>query len=306
MCWATLAIVAMTGPDLLAGASHASSGQAFDSPDAAIEELVKSARGGSASDILNVLGSDASKIVNSGDQAADKNAVDRFLKAFDEAHRTEKVTPDHDVLIIGKDDFPFPIPLVRKDGLWHFDVAAGEKEILGRRIGANELHAITTMHAYVEAQREYAADDRDGKGEQYARKLLSSEGKHDGLFWPAAEGEDESPLGPLIAEARDEGYAPKTGSSSPYHGYIFRILRAQGEHAGGGALDYVLAGRMIGGFALIATPAEYGTSGVMTFIVNQDDQVFQKDLGPHTHALAAEIDEFDPDQSWTRVDDAKP
>ncbi|MBS0252922.1 MAG: DUF2950 family protein [Proteobacteria bacterium] len=193
----------------------------------------------------------------------------------------------------------------RKDGRWHFDVLAGEKEILARRIGRNELTAISTMHAYVEAQREYAADDHDGKGEQYARRLLSSDGKRDGLFWPSSEGEQESPLGPLVAYARDAGYAMKSGVPTPYHGYVFRILKAQGEHAGGGAREYVIAGRMIGGFALIATPAKYGVSGVMTFIVNQDDQVFQKDLGPDTRAIAADIDAFEPDPSWTQIDDAK-
>ena len=205
------------------------------------------------------------------------------------------------MLLIGKDEFPFPIPIVADAGAWHFDTDAGAVEILDRRIGENELAAIEVLRAYVDAQREYAEADRDGNGVQYAPKLLSSEGKKDGLFWPTAEGEPESPFGPLIAEARAEGYRRKADGPTPYHGYLFKVLTAQGKDAPGGARDYVIGGRMIGGFGLVAAPAEYGNSGVMTFIVDHGGVVFQKDLGPETSRKAAAMKVFDPDGTWTKV-----
>ena len=217
-------------------------------------------------------------------------------------HELKEEDGSRAVLIIGKDAFPFPIPIVAATGAWHFDTPAGVEEILDRRIGENELAAIEVLRAYVDAQREYAEADHDGKGPQYAQRLLSSDGKRDGLYWPAAENEPASPFGPLIAEAHAEGYRKQTDSPQPYHGYLFRILTSQGTDAAGGARDYVVSGRMIGGFGLIATPAEYGNSGVKTLLVNQDGVVFEKDLGPETTSLAAAVTSFNPDASWTKVD----
>jgi hypothetical protein len=205
-------------------------------------------------------------------------------------------------LIIGNDDWPFPIPLVNKGGKWQFDTKAGLDEILRRRIGRNELAAIQVSLAYVQAQNEYASLDPTGLGPHvYAQRIVSRPGKRDGLYWATAEGEQASPLGELAAEASAEGY--KTGNTPiPYYGYYYRILTRQGAHAPGGAYDYLAKGKMIGGFALVAYPAQYGNSGIMTFIVNQDGTVFQKDLGPQSDKLARKIEAFDPDSTWAKVD----
>ena len=235
------------------------------------------------------------------DDVADAAARQRFLTAYDEAHEA-KESDGRAVLIIGKDEYPFPIPIVADAGAWRFDTAAGAEEILDRRIGQNELSAIEVLKAYVDAQREYAEVDHDGKGVQYAQRLLSSEGKQDGLYWPTAESAPESPFGPLIAEAHAEGYRKTSDSPQPYHGYLFRVLTAQGANAAGGERDYVVNGRMLGGFGLIAVPAEYGSSGVKTFTVNQDGVVFEKDLGEETADEAAAIKSFDPDASWAKAD----
>lgn len=276
--------------------------EVFASQDLAVEALVATVRSGGAGEILKILGPEAKRITSSGDPVADKAARERFLAAYDESHKTAPVGDDRATLIIGKDDFPFPIPLVKLGANWRFDAKAGEEEILDRRIGANELSTIDVMRAYVEAQRDYALEDRDGKGIQYAQKLLSGEGKKDGLYWAVNDGETESPLGPLVAGVRAEGYKAHSGSPAPYHGYVFRILKAQGTNADGGALDYVASGRMIGGFGLIAVPAEYGNSGVMTFIVNHDGVVFERDFGANTASLAAGIKSFDPDSNWKKVE----
>ena len=303
----TAAALLLLGPTCLAPPGWAqerarkSSRQSFTSPELAIDALVSSIRTGATGGVLKVLGPEAQRIVSSGDPTADQAARERFLAAYDEGHQMTQEGDNRAVLIIGKDDFPFPIPLVREGSAWHFDAQAGEEEILNRRIGKNELHAIEVMRAYVDAQREYAEVDRDGHGVQYARKLVSSDGKKDGLSWPAAEGEPESPFGPLVAQARAEGYAARSGRPEPYHGYLFKILTAQGKDAAGGAMDYVVAGRMIGGFGLVAAPAEYGNSGVMTLIVNHDGIVFQKDLGPETSRIAAEMTVFNPDSGWIKV-----
>ena len=209
-------------------------------------------------------------------------------------------------LIIGSDDFPFPIPLIRKGDGWQFDTAAGRQEILARRIGRNELDAIQSCLAYVDAQDEYADKDRTGAGPGvYAQRIISETGKKNGLYWPSSASGDESPLGELVADATKQGYRAGEGRT-PYHGYYFKILTKQGSDAHGGALDYVVSGKMIGGFALVAYPAEYRNSGVMTFIVNHEGVVFQKDLGPHTAELAERMTAFDPDPSWTKVTDTEP
>jgi hypothetical protein len=209
-------------------------------------------------------------------------------------------------MIVGQEDFPFPIPLVRQNGSWQFDTAAGRLEVLQRRIGRNELSAIQACLAYVDAQNEYAEKDRTGAGAGvYAQRILSSAGAKNGLYWPAAAGQEESPLGELVAEATAEGYRKGAGRV-PYHGYYFRILTKQGASAPGGALDYVVRGKMIGGFALVAYPASYRNSGVMTFLVSHSGEVFQKDLGPQTARLAERMRAFDPDDSWTKVSDTAP
>jgi hypothetical protein len=208
------------------------------------------------------------------------------------------------ILELGYDLWPFPIPIVKKDGGWFFDTSVGKDELLNRRIGKNELATLPVMRAYVDAQREYASADRDDSEVlKYAQRLVSSPGKHDGLYWPPESDEDESPLGPLVAFAQVEGYSPEMREEDevergPYHGYYFKILTRQGKHAPGGKYNYVINGNMIGGFALVAWPAAYGDSGIMTFIVNQRGRVYQKDLGPRTSKIARKRSEYDPDPSW--------
>ncbi len=273
----------------------------FASPAEATNALVAAVRTGDLKAILDILGPDGADIASSGDAVANANARERFLKAFNETHEIRKTSDGSTVLYIGNESFPFPLPLVAEDGKWRFDTAAGAEEILDRRIGENELAAIEVLRVYADAQREYAEVDHDGKGPQYARSLLSREGQQDGLYWPTAEGQPESPLGPLVAQAREEGYSGGKTGPTPYHGYFFRVLTAQGPSAAGGARDYIAGGRMIGGFAMIATPADYGNSGVKSFIVNQDGKVFEKDLGEETANVAALIKAFNPDSGWDPV-----
>jgi hypothetical protein len=273
----------------------------FKSPQDAVDAFVAAIKANKTDVLVSMLGPEGQRLASSGDAVADEAARKRFATAYDEGHELKPEGDARAVLIVGKDDFPFPIPLVVKEGAWSFDTAAGAEEILNRRIGENELAAIEVMRAYVDAQREYAEADRDGKGDQYARKFVSSEGKRDGLYWPTVVGEPNSPLGPLIAEARAEGYAARSGHPEPYHGYLFKILTAQGDKAVGGDRDYIVNGRMIGGFALVAAPAEYGNSGVMTFLVNHDGVVFQKDLGPNTAHIVGALTDFNPDPTWSDV-----
>lgn len=206
---------------------------------------------------------------------------------------------DRATLDVGEDAAPFPVPILKVGNAWAFDPALGAEEILARRIGINELEAIESLKAYVDAQETYAQAGVAGSGGEYAQRLLSTPGKRDGLYWPVKEGEAESPLGPLIGGAREEGYAMRSGAPQPFHGYVFRILKRQGNYGPGGARDYVIGNRMIGGFAMIASPAAYGASGIMTFMVGPDGVVLQKDLGPETSREAAGITAYDPDPSWT-------
>ena len=251
----------------------------FTTPEAAVDALVGAAKAGDAKALVGVLGPDGKAIVSSGDPVADTNIREKFVAAYEAKHAIEREGDGTQTLIIGADDFPFPIPLVNKAGEWQFDTAAGLDEILRRRVGRNELAAIQVSLAYVQAQNEYASLDPGGLGSHvYAQRILSRPGKKDGLYWPTAEGETPSPLGELAAKASAEGY--KAGAAPiPYHGYYYRILTRQGADAPGGAYDYLVNGKMIGGFGLLAVPAEYGNSGIMTFIVNQDGTVYQKDLG---------------------------
>jgi Protein of unknown function (DUF2950) len=274
----------------------------FGTPEAAVEALVAAARSGDGDAVLKVLGPDGKPIVSTGDPVADSNIRQDFVSAYDAKHAIEMEGDGTQTLIIGDDDWPFPIPLVSDAGRWQFDTKEGLDEILRRRIGRNELSAIEVARAYVQAQNEYASLDPAGLGRGvYAQRIVSRPGKKDGLYWPSGEGEEPSPLGDLAAQAAAEGY--KTGSKPiPYHGYYYRILTRQGAGAPGGAYDYVAKGKMIGGFALIAYPAEYGNSGIMTFMVNHDGTVWQKDLGLKTAKLAQKIESFTPDQTWTKVE----
>jgi len=277
--------------------------RAFPTPDAAVAALVEAAKADDEAKLLAIFGADAKPLLDSGDPVADEAARQRFVRSYDERHELGKVG-DTLVLSVGDDDWPFPIPLVQSGTGWRFDTARGQEEVLDRRIGANELHAIQTCLAYVDAQREY--HDRNPQGAAlppYAQQVMSSPGKRDGLYWQSAPGEAPSPLGEFFADASGEGYEPEQGKPMPYHGYYYRILKAQGPHAAGGPYDYVVRGEMIGGFALVAYPAEWDSSGVMTFVVNQDGVVYQADLGPETEKLAQEMKLFDPDQRWTRVPD---
>jgi len=293
------AIVAVT---LLTSASRAQ--QAYSSPEDAAASLAVAVKTGTRSAILKVFGNDAEDIVESGDDVADAETRRRFLAAYDAKHSIKAEGNKKATLILGTDDFPFPIPLVNNTGGWEFDAAAGRLEILYRRIGRNELDVIQTCLAFVDAQNEYAEKDRTGQGGGvYAQRIVSSPGKKDGLFW--RDDLDPSPLGELAGQASAEGY--KAGDqAAPYHGYYFRILKGQGSDAPGGAFYYVVKGKMIGGFALIAYPAEYGNSGVMTFMVNHAGIVYQKDLGARSEMTARRITLFDPDQTWKKVDVANP
>ena len=241
------------------------------------------------------------RIIDSGDPVADSNAREKFIAAYDAKHALELEGDGTQTLILGDDNWPFPIPLVNKGGEWQFDTKAGADEILRRRVGRNELSTIQVAEAYVQAQNEYAALDPAGLGRGvYARRFLSKPGKKDGLYWPTKAGETESPLGDIAAKASTEGYK-FGGKPIPYHGYYYRILTRQGAGAPGGAYDYLVDNKLRGGFALIAYPSEYGNSGIMTFMINHDGTVFEKDLGPETGRLAPKIDVFLPDSTWSKA-----
>jgi hypothetical protein len=285
---------------LLLAISSVSAQQVFQTPEDAAAALADAIKSGTTRDIRKVLGRDAGDIMLSGDEVADREARERFVGAW-EAKHSVVIEGEKAFLVVGADDFPLPIPITRQKAGWKFDTAAGRLEILYRRIGRNELDAIQTCLAYVDAQNEYAEKDRTGAGAGvYAQRIVSSSGKKDGLYWPASDG-DASPLGEFVAQASAEGYKAGEGRT-PYHGYYYRILTQQGSNAPGGRLNYVVRGKMIGGFALLAYPAEYGNSGVMTFLVNHSGTVYQKDLGDYTMTLVKRMMWFDPDQTWKKVD----
>jgi Protein of unknown function (DUF2950) len=274
----------------------------FASAEDAVKAAVAAARSDSDKEMLAIFGAQAKEILFSGDAVADKQRRARFLAAYDEKNRLA-TEGENTILIVGKQDWPFPIPLVKKGQGWVFDAEKGKQEILNRRIGENELYTIQVCLAIVDAQREYAMKDRDKNALlEYAQKFASDPGKKNGLYWEAKQGEPQSPLGPIMTRARSEGYQGKASTTPPpYHGYYYRILTAQGKDAAGGAYSYIVKGKMIGGFAVVAYPAEYGNSGVMTFIVNHDGKVFQKNLGNNTASAAKSMKEYDPDSSWTEV-----
>jgi hypothetical protein len=287
---------------VLAMASVANAQQSFKTAEEAASALVSAAKAGDRKAMLTVLGPEGADIVSSGDSVADASARNRVIESYDAKHQLVMEGTDKAVLIIGREDWPFPIPLVRKDNAWRFDTAAGRDEILYRRIGRNELSAIQACLAYVDAQQEYAERGVGGSG-VYAQRIVSRPGRKDGLYWPAQSSDDESPLGEFAASAAAEGY--RAGQQrAPYHGYYYKVLTRQGPNASGGALDYIVRGRMIGGFGLVAYPAEYRNSGVMTFVVNHQGNVFEKDLGPNTARIAAGMTAFNPDNTWRRVTDA--
>jgi hypothetical protein len=277
----------------------------FETPEAAAQALVDAVLAEDTDVVRAVLGPGSGEL-SSGDPVADRTDREAFVEAAVESAAIEQEdgVDDRAVLVIG-DDWPFPIPLVKVAEGWHFDMEDGLEEIYRRRIGNNELYAISVASAYGEAQEEYASVDRNGDGvREFAQRLASSEGQRDGLYWPVKDGEPESPMGPLVADAVAEGYAKSDdGEPVPYHGYFYRMLPGQGASAPGGAESYVVDGRMTGGYALLAYPAEYGNSGIMSFMINQQGMVFEKDLGEDTESLARAMEVYDPDTTWDPVTD---
>lgn len=279
--------------------------KSFKSPEEAVKALIDAVKGNDAKELLTIFGPAGKELISSGDEVADKTGRDRFAKAYEEMNKLVNENDAKVILHVGNGDWPFPIPVVKKGDSWLFDTTAGKEEVLNRRVGRNELNAIQVCLAYVDAQREYALKDKaSGRLLEYAQRLISRKGMKDGLYWEAKEGEPQSPLGPLMAKAATEGYSGErpVGKRSPYHGYYYRILKSQGKHASGGEYDYVVKGKMIGGFALVAYPAEYGNSGVMTLIVNQDGVVYEKNLGKDTEKIAAAMKKFDPDKTWKKAE----
>jgi hypothetical protein len=272
----------------------------FATPESAVDALIAANRNNQTEKLLHILGPHSGRLIFSGDLVADKQGRARFLRAYDAVHQLESNGENKRILVVGKEAWPLPIPIVRTDEGWRFDTLAGEQEILNRRIGRNELSVVHVCRAYVEAQREFAEIHQEAGGKpEYARQFRSTKGKHNGLYWQRKAGATESPLGPLIAAAEAEGYGEAAlRAKRPYHGYFYKILTAQGEGAAGGARSYLIDNRMTNGFALIAFPAKYGDSGVMTFMVNQDGIVYEKDLGPKTTRIAGQMRQYDLDATW--------
>ena len=307
--WVIVAATALVAAfSLASGASRAVAAtviapRAFPSPEAAATAFVEALRADDLKTMAAILGSSAQRLISSGDPVADNEERERFVKAYDEAH-TLVADGNKMVIQVGKDEWPFPIPLVKTGSQWRFDAHAGQEELLARRIGKNELAAIQVALAIVDAQRDYwRRNPQNASILQYARKINSTQGQRDGLYWPGKPDEEPSPLGPLVAEAQRQGYVGQGtgGKPVPYHGYYFRLLTGQGPEAAGGAYDYLVRGQMIGGFALVAYPAQWGASGVMTFIVNHDGVVYEKNLGPKTAATADAMKLFNPDSTWKKV-----
>ncbi|MDQ7787860.1 MAG: DUF2950 domain-containing protein [Thermodesulfovibrionales bacterium] len=273
----------------------------FRSPEEAAAALVAAVKAHDLNEMLAILGPGSRELISSGDEASDRTGREKFLRAYNELHTLLQKPADTMILSVGADNWPMPIPIVKKGSVWVFDTQKGRQEILDRRIGRNELLVMEVLHAYVAAQHEYATKDCSGRGKvEFAQKIISIEGKQDGLYWEAKEGEEESPLGPMVAQAAKEGYA--NPDLQPFHGYYFKILKGQGKHADGGSYNYVVKGKMILGFAIIAYPAEYGNSGVMTLMVNQQGIIYQKNLGKNTKRSAEAMKIFNPDRTWTQVE----
>jgi hypothetical protein len=288
----------------LGAACKSTATEGFPTPEAAMRELADTIGTHDDARIERLFGKDGPDMLRSGDDVADREDALRVQKYIHEKLAFEEQGPDTRIALLGNDGWPFPIPLVREDGAWRFDVEAGVEELANRRIGRNEISTLASLHAYVDAQREYASEERDGEPKAFAKKIFSSEGKHDGLYWPTAEGQPDSPLGPMMAEAAKAGYTRNEEGTDPFHGYYYRVLLEQGSHAPGGAKAFAdEKGRMTRGFAMVAWPAKYGTSGVMTFVVGPQGIVYQKDLGEKTDQAADQIKSFDPDDSWDPTGD---
>jgi hypothetical protein len=276
----------------------------FPGPQAAVQALAAAAGAKDRAAMREIFGPDLKNLL-SGDEVADNNAFEEFARHLGDGTKLEKATDAKMTLLLGAEEWPFPIPIVKNGAGWSFDTKAGTEEILNRRIGRNEMAALLVSQAYAVAQYEYFnRDDRDAdQVSEYAQKLISSPGKQDGLYWETVADDESSPLGPLVAYARKESYSPKQGTSAPFHGYYFKILTRQGTSAPGGAYNYIINGNMIAGFALVAYPATWGNSGVMTFVVNQEGRVYQKNLGARSAELAGAMTEYNPDSTWTLADD---
>src|ERR1700676_4063961 len=289
----------------LASADDTASQQVFPAPDAAVSALVAADKADDMKGLSAILGPDSDQILSSGDPVADKNARDDFVRRYSEMHRLAYDEQGRVVLYIGAQNWPVPIPLVKKDSGWVFDTAAGKEELLFRRIGRNELFTIKVLEALGDAQSDYASSAHDGGSEgEFAQKILSDNGKQNGLYWETAEGQPESPIGPLVAKATAAGYKKENADNPiPFHGYYYKILTGQGRNAPSGEKKYLIDGKMTNGFAFLAYPAEYRASGVMTFMINQDGVVVQKDLGPDTAKLADTISDYNPDKPWQEVDE---
>jgi len=278
----------------------------FDTPQQAAEALIKAAGDYDVPQLMAIFGPDGEDFIESADPVRDKNNGMAFAKeaAAKNSIEVAKSNPNRATIIVGDEGWPFPVPLVKKNGKWYFNAKEGRQEILYRRIGANELDAITVCRGYVEAQKEYASEIHDDSGvNQYAQKIISSPGKHDGLYWKNPDGSSGGPIGEAVAKALEEGY---TSGKDGFHGYYFRILKGQGPAAPLGKIDYVIEGIMIGGFALVAVPAEYRVTGVKTFMVSNDGIVYQKDLGPDSLNIVKKMELYNPDKTWQPTDDEWP
>jgi hypothetical protein len=303
---APLAAAAILLPLLLSTGSFAQQGseKTFASPGAAVLALYNAAKSTDSQSLAAIFGSNSNTILSTGDDVADKNMQADFIRRYDQMHRVV-IEPDQTAtLYVGAENWPLPVPLVKNaSGAWYFDTEAGKKEILYRRVGTNENDAIDILYSLVDGEREYASEPRNGdKTAHYAAKFLSDDGKQNGLYWKTSDTETPSPIGPLLVSAASQGYTmPQQGQPTPYHGYYYRILTKQGAAAKGGARDYMVNGNLTGGFAFVAYPAEYRNSGVMTFIVNQDGIVYEKDLGADTAKTAAAMTEYNPDNTWNPV-----
>jgi len=296
----TLSVVVACSPGKTIEVTPGGGALTFATPDEAVTALGAAAEKKDMDALGKLFGPDTQDLLKSGDDVADRNALQAFVERFHKRHQLASGGNDSLVVQVGDDDWPLPIPLVKQQGRWHFDGAAGAEAIVRRRIGANELRTIDVMHGYVAAQKEYAAVGHDGApAGVYAQQLRSDAGKHNGLYWEPAPGEPQSPAGPFLAAATSEGYGVTRGA--PYHGYLYKPLLSQGSNAQGGSRDYIVNGKLTKGFALIAYPADYGASGIMTFMVNQDGVVWQRDLGENTTSRATSIEQFDPDSTWTPI-----
>jgi Protein of unknown function (DUF2950) len=306
--WATLsrlavAAIFMTGCVPSRSLAQQPGQRTFSSPDEAASALVAAALKNDEKGMLEILGPDGKQIVSSGDEVEDAESHVNFARRYQEMHRFVREPDGTTVMYIGAHNWPAPIPLLNKGNLWYFDTDAGKKEILYRRIGRNEISAIHICRGLVAAQKEYYSAQHN----EYAQKIFSDEGQRNGLYWKASENEPQSPIGPLVAAAVAEGYAKgQSGPPTPYRGYFFNILTRQGKNAPGGVNRYIVNGKMTGGFAFVAYPAEYRSSGVTTFIVDVDGMVYQKDLGKKTEVLAKGMKEYNPDSTWRKAEDEPP